>query len=99
MGATFGLTPFCSYFIDYVECDVPVWDVTKVNKVIRIETMLHKFTNTAGNLVFLPCVSYHLPQVEGFPINFHGQMFDFSPLRLTIDCMVVIQKFTVIVFR
>ncbi len=31
MGASYGLTPFFSDFIDYMECDIPVWDVTKVN--------------------------------------------------------------------
>ncbi len=63
-GASFGLTPFRSDFIDYVECDIPVWDVTKVNKVIGIGTTIHKFTDISGNPVFLPCVSYHLPQTE-----------------------------------
>ena len=63
-GTLFGLTPFCSDFIDYVECDIPVRDVTKVNKVIGIGTTIHKFTDINGNLVFLPCVSYHLPQTD-----------------------------------
>jgi hypothetical protein len=63
-GVLFGLTPFCSDFIDYVECDIPVWDVTKVNKVIGIGTTIHKFTDTNENPVFLPCVSYHLPQTD-----------------------------------
>jgi hypothetical protein len=35
-----------------------------VNKVIGIGTTSHKFTNTDGNPVFLPCVSYHLPQTD-----------------------------------
>jgi hypothetical protein len=60
----FGLTPFRSDFIDYVECDIPVWDVTKVNKVIGIGTTIHKFTDINGNPVFFPCVSYHLPQTD-----------------------------------
>jgi hypothetical protein len=60
-GASYGLTLFCSDFIDYVECDIPVRDVTKVNKVIKIGVTLHKFTRTDGKPVFLPCVSYHLP--------------------------------------
>jgi hypothetical protein len=47
-----------------VECDIPVRDVTKVNKVIEIGTTIHKFTDINGNLVFLPCVSYHLPQTD-----------------------------------
>jgi hypothetical protein len=63
-GASYGLTPFCSDFFDYVECDIPVWNVTKVNKIIGIGTTLHKFTNTEGKPVFLPCVSYHLPQTD-----------------------------------
>ncbi len=63
-GASYGLTPFHSDFINYVESDIPVWDVTKVNKVIRIGTTLHKFTNTDGKPVFLPCISYHLPQTD-----------------------------------
>ncbi len=60
----FGLIPFRSDFIDYVECKIPVRDVTKVNKVIGIGTTLHKFTNTNGNPVYLPCISYHLPETD-----------------------------------
>ena len=29
-GALFGLIPFRSYFVDYVKCDFPIEDVTKV---------------------------------------------------------------------
>ncbi len=47
-----------------MECGIPGWDVTKVNKVIGIGTTLHKFTNTEGKPVFLPCVSYNLPQSD-----------------------------------
>ncbi len=64
MGASYTLTLFCSDFINCVECDIPVLDVTKVNKVIGIGTTLHKFTNTDGKPVFLPCVSYYLPQTD-----------------------------------
>jgi hypothetical protein len=63
-GALFGLTLFRSDFIDYVECDIPVHDVTKVNKVIGIGTTLHNFTNTNENFVYLPCVLYHLPETD-----------------------------------
>ncbi len=59
MGASFGLTPFCSDFIDYVECNIPVRDVTKVNRVVGIGT-----TDVNGNPVYLPCVSYHLPETD-----------------------------------
>jgi hypothetical protein len=48
-----------------VECDILVHDVTKVNKVISIGTTLHKFTNTNENPVYLPCISYHLPETDG----------------------------------
>jgi hypothetical protein len=76
--ASYGLTPFCSDFINYVKCDIPVRDVTKVNKVIGIGTTLHKFTNTEGKPVILPCVSYHLPQmdVRQFSPQTYHQMHD-----------------------
>ncbi len=45
-------------------CTIPVWDVTKVNNVNGIGTTLHKFTDTRGFPVYLPCVSYHLPQMD-----------------------------------
>ena len=63
-GGSAGLTPFCSDFIDYVDCDIEVLDVTKFNKVIGIGTTLHKFVNAAGNDIYLPCVSYHLPLTD-----------------------------------
>ena len=63
-GASYGLTPFRSDFIDYVACTIPVRDVTRVNNVIGIGTTLHKFSDTKGNPVYLPCVSYHLPQTD-----------------------------------
>ena len=47
-----------------MECNIPVHDVTKVNKVIGIWTTLHKFTDTNGNPVYLPCVLYHLPETD-----------------------------------
>jgi hypothetical protein len=47
-----------------VACAIPVRDVTKVNNVIGIGTTLHKFTDTKGLPVYLPCVSYHLPQMD-----------------------------------
>lgn len=38
-GGSAGFTPFRSDFIDYVECEIDVCDVTKVNKVIGIGTL------------------------------------------------------------
>ena len=43
--ASFGLTTFRSYFIDYVEVDIPAKDVTKINLLIGIGTTLHKLQN------------------------------------------------------
>jgi hypothetical protein len=63
-GASYGLTPFRSDFIDYVKCEIPVRDVTKVNTVVGIGTTLHKFTDINGNPVYLPCVLYHLPETD-----------------------------------
>ena len=34
--ASYGLTPFQGDFIDYVKCELPVRDVTKVNTVVGI---------------------------------------------------------------
>ena len=58
------MTPFCSDLIDYVECNIDVRNVMKVNKVIGIGTTLHKFVDGLGNDVYLPCVSYHLPLTD-----------------------------------
>ncbi len=63
-GASFGLTPFRSNFIDYMKCDIPFKDVTKVNRVIEIGMALYKFIDTNGQEVFLPCVFYYLTQTN-----------------------------------
>ncbi len=90
-GASYGLTPFCSDFIGYLECDIPVWDVTKVNKVIRIGTRLHKFTDSDGKPVFLPCISYHLPQTNVClfsPQTYHQMHGGFSVYTESIQMML-----------
>ena len=58
------MTPFRSDFIDYVEADIALQDVTKINNVIGIGTTLHNFKNDKGKDVFLPCVSYNLPTTD-----------------------------------
>ncbi len=63
-GASAGLTPFWSDFIDNVECKIDVHNITKVNKVVSIGTMLHKSVDNNGNHVYLPCVSYHIPTTD-----------------------------------
>ena len=62
-GASFGLTPFRADFIDYVECDIPVKDISKTNRVIGICTTLHRF-RSGGKSFWMPCLSYHLPSAE-----------------------------------
>ena len=61
-GASYGLIPFRSDFIDHMECNIPVKDVTKVNRVIVTGTTLHKFIESNGQDILLPCISYHLTQ-------------------------------------
>ncbi len=68
-GCIFWVNSICSDFIDYLECDIPVKDLTKVHKVIGIGTTMRKFTNTNSKPVFLPCVSYHLPQMDVHPFS------------------------------
>ena len=63
-GASFGLTPYCANFINYVECDIDVKDISKLNKVICLGTALHKFTATNGDLLYFPVLSYHLPSAD-----------------------------------
>ena len=42
-GASLGLRPFCDDFLDQVDLDIPVKDVTKVNKVVDIGNAVYKF--------------------------------------------------------
>ncbi len=42
-GATHGLTPFLKDFIHYHLYDIPVKDISKVNRVIGVGTVMHKF--------------------------------------------------------
>ena len=52
-GASFGLTPFWSNFIDCVECNNKVKDVTKVSKVVGISTTLNKFKGKHGQMLLI----------------------------------------------
>jgi hypothetical protein len=72
-GASFGLTLFRSDFIDYVQCEIPIGDVPKVNKVIGIGMTLQKFTDVKGLPVYLPCISYHTPKTDVY--LFSPQMY------------------------
>ena len=64
MVASYGLTPFRSDFIDYVECDIPVKDVTKVNRFIGIGTTLHKIIESNGQDILFTFISFHLTQTD-----------------------------------
>ena len=57
-GASFRLKPVRSYFIHYVKADIPVKDITKVNRVIDIGTTIHIFIDVNGTTCYLPFVSY-----------------------------------------
>ncbi len=64
-GATHGLTPFLKDFLHYHPCDIPVKDsISKVNWVIGVGTVMHKFRATNGKDIFLPGVSFHLPTAD-----------------------------------
>ena len=51
-GASHGVTPYRSDFIDYVECEIPLQGVTHVNRCRGIGTTLHKFRDENGEKVF-----------------------------------------------
>ena len=59
-GASFGLTLFRSDFIHYVKADIPVKDVTKVNRVISVGATIHKFIDVNGTTCYLSFVYYHI---------------------------------------
>ena len=61
-GASYGLTRFRRDFINDVKCDLPAKDMPKMNRVIGIVTNIHKFIDSNGQYIFLPCISYHLTQ-------------------------------------
>ena len=56
-GSSFGMTTFRSDFIDYVEADIPVKDVTKVNGVIAVGTTINNILYLNVHDCYLPCVS------------------------------------------
>ena len=63
-GASHGLTPFRADFIDYHECDIPVKDISKVNRVRGIGTVMYKMIATNGDVLFVPGIAYHLPTAD-----------------------------------
>jgi hypothetical protein len=79
-GTSLGLTPYRADFIDYLEVNIPVKDVTKMNYVVGIGTVIFRFQNDKGEDVFLPCVAYHLPTADIFLFSpqTYLHMHDFS---------------------
>lgn len=72
-----GFTPYRADFFDYVEVDIAVKDVTRINKAIGIGTVIYKFVNDRGEDVF----SLVLLTI------FSLQTFGSSVLRLIITYM------------
>ncbi len=62
--AAAGLTPFKSDFFDYDKCSIPVCNIQKINEVIGIGTIIHKFVDTKGQFVNLPQVAHYLPSSD-----------------------------------
>jgi len=91
-GRVYGLTPFRSDFIDYVKCEIPVRDVTKVNTVVGIGTTLHNVTE--------PCVSYHLPKTDVHlfsPQTYHQMHGGYSEVHS--NCVRMLLKTSTIKIR
>jgi hypothetical protein len=63
-GASFGLTPFRDDFIDYQPCSLPVKDISKMNYVIGVGTVMYKFQAENGDVLYVPGIAYHLPSAE-----------------------------------
>lgn len=60
-GASIGLTPFRSDFIDYQLLEnVTVKDIARKNKVLGVGTVLWKFYTREGRECFLPLICYHV---------------------------------------
>jgi len=64
-GASIGLTPFCSYFIDYLPLGgITVIDIARANTVLGNGTIMWKLPTTTGNHVFILAVVYHMPDCD-----------------------------------
>jgi hypothetical protein len=78
-GASNGLNPFKSDFLDYMEVDIPVKDISKVNRVVGIGTTMYRFVDSVGETIYTPCLSYHLPSAEirlFSPQTYHQRLVD-----------------------
>ena len=59
-GVLFRLPSFKSAFVDYVDANVEVKDVTKINKLIGTGTTLYKMVDVDETAAFRLCICYHL---------------------------------------
>ncbi len=80
-GATHGLTPFMKAFIHYHPCNIPVKDISKVNRMIGVGTVMHKLQANNQKDIFHPGVSFHLPTADirlMSPQSYHQQWGGYS---------------------
>ena len=89
--ASFGLTPFHADFIDYVECDIDVKDITKLNKVIGFGTALQKFSATNGDLLYVLTIAYQA-DVNLFSPQAYHQLYEGSSELDGNDVMIHIKQ-------
>lgn len=82
-GASHGLTPFIEDFIHYEEVDLKVRDVTSESRVKGMGIVLYRMKATNGQICYLPCIAYHLPQTDVrliSPQSYHQKYFGRSEL-------------------
>jgi hypothetical protein len=64
-GASIGLTPFRSDFIDYLSLDgVTVKDIACINNVLGISTIMWKLPTTKGQPIYISAIAYHMPDCD-----------------------------------
>ena len=63
-GASYGLTPFRSDFIDYEKVNIQVQDIAHTNYVVGVGTVMWKMSATNDDSIYLPIFCYHLPTAD-----------------------------------
>jgi len=63
-GASYGLTPFRSDFIDCQDVCILVQDIAHTNYVVGVGTVMWKMTASNGDTIYLPIYCYHLPSAD-----------------------------------
>jgi hypothetical protein len=64
-GASIGLTPFGSDFVDYLSLDgVTVKDIACTNNVLGIGTTMWKLPTIKGQLIYISAIAYHMPDCD-----------------------------------